>query len=259
MSHEEASELLGAYALDAVDGEELAELEAHLAGCPRCRAELDSLREVAAAMGNSVAPLPEGLWSSIASRLPERHDEDGEPPADAAARTRGAVAVPPARPRSHPRGGAPSSPRSGLPPWPRPPWPSCSASGWCAPTTGSRACSRRGGVSRRPSTAALRAPGHQVVNLDTASHARAGPVRGAARRTWLPGLVDHAPAERRRDLPAVGDRRERADLARPPRRCAAAGRVHHGGRQAAVELEHHRRTGGGSVVPTGPILATGTV
>jgi anti-sigma-K factor RskA len=30
-------------------------------------------------MGNSVEPLPEGLWSSIASHLPERHDE--EPPA----------------------------------------------------------------------------------------------------------------------------------------------------------------------------------
>ena len=63
MSHEEASELLGAYALDAVDGDECTELEEHLETCPRCRAELDGLREVAAAMGNSVEPLPEGLWS----------------------------------------------------------------------------------------------------------------------------------------------------------------------------------------------------
>src|SRR5271157_3794237 len=80
MSHNEASELLGVYALDAVDGEELTELEAHLVTCPRCRAELDGLREVAAAIGNTVEPLPEGLWSSIASRLPERHDEDAEAP-----------------------------------------------------------------------------------------------------------------------------------------------------------------------------------
>lgn len=79
MSHDEASELLGAYALDAVDGEEHTELEAHLETCPRCRAELDSLRDVAAALGNSVEPLPEGLWSHIASRLPE-HQADEEPP-----------------------------------------------------------------------------------------------------------------------------------------------------------------------------------
>lgn len=80
MTHEEASELLGAYALDAVDGDEYVELEAHLDACPRCRAELDSLREVAAAMGNSVEPLPEGLWSQIASRLPERREDDEPPP-----------------------------------------------------------------------------------------------------------------------------------------------------------------------------------
>ena len=80
MSHDEASELLGAYALDAVDGEERTELEEHLETCPRCRAELDGLREVAAAMGNSVEPLPEGLWSNIASRLPERQGDEEPPP-----------------------------------------------------------------------------------------------------------------------------------------------------------------------------------
>ena len=47
---------------------------------PRCRAELDGLREVAAAIGNTVEPLPEGLWSNIASRLPERPDDDESPP-----------------------------------------------------------------------------------------------------------------------------------------------------------------------------------
>jgi anti-sigma-K factor RskA len=80
MSHDEASDLLGAYALDAVDGDEFVELEEHLETCPRCRAELDSLREVAAAMGNSVEAVPEGLWSQIALRLPDRHDDE-EPPA----------------------------------------------------------------------------------------------------------------------------------------------------------------------------------
>ena len=72
MTHEEASELLAVFALDAVDSDEHEQIEAHLAECPRCRAELDAHREVAAALGNSVEPLPEGLWSSIASRLPPR-------------------------------------------------------------------------------------------------------------------------------------------------------------------------------------------
>lgn len=80
MTHDDASELLGAYALDAVDGREHTELEAHLESCPRCRAELDGLREVAGALGNSVEPLPEGLWSQIASRLPERPGDEEPPP-----------------------------------------------------------------------------------------------------------------------------------------------------------------------------------
>ena len=80
ISHDDASELLGAYALDAVDGDELAELEEHLATCPRCQAELDSLREVAGALGNSAEPLPEDLWSSIASQLGHDPSIDEEPP-----------------------------------------------------------------------------------------------------------------------------------------------------------------------------------
>jgi anti-sigma-K factor RskA len=79
MSHDEAAELLAVFALDAVDSREYDEIEAHLAECPRCRAELDAHREVAAALGNSVEPLPEGLWSSIASRLPPRPDEEPPP------------------------------------------------------------------------------------------------------------------------------------------------------------------------------------
>ena len=80
ISHDDASELLGAYSLDAVDGDELVDLEEHLASCPRCRAELDSLRELAGALGNSVEPPPEGLWSKIADQLGARRDEDVEHP-----------------------------------------------------------------------------------------------------------------------------------------------------------------------------------
>jgi anti-sigma factor RsiW len=75
MSHDEASELLAVLALDAVEGDEHERIEAHLAECPRCRAELDAHREVAAALGNSVESLPDGLWDSIARRLPPRQDD----------------------------------------------------------------------------------------------------------------------------------------------------------------------------------------
>ena len=42
--HRELRERLGAYVLEALDDDERAEVEAHLAGCPECRAEADDLR-----------------------------------------------------------------------------------------------------------------------------------------------------------------------------------------------------------------------
>ncbi|MGP0031053.1 MAG: anti-sigma factor domain-containing protein [Acidimicrobiales bacterium] len=79
MTHEETVEILATYALDAVEADEREAVERHLADCPRCRIELDALREVTTALGNSVEPLPEGLWSSIAARLDGRHDEVPRP------------------------------------------------------------------------------------------------------------------------------------------------------------------------------------
>ncbi len=61
--------MLGAYALDAVEPEEAAQLEDHLATCPRCRAEIDEHRFVAGAMGNTVEELPPHLWDRIAGQL----------------------------------------------------------------------------------------------------------------------------------------------------------------------------------------------
>lgn len=74
MSHEEIEELLGAYALDAVEPAEAGLIEAHLAECPRCRAELKQHREVAALLGNAGAEAPPDLWDRIASHL------ESEPP-----------------------------------------------------------------------------------------------------------------------------------------------------------------------------------
>jgi anti-sigma-K factor RskA len=68
MTHEELQELLGAYALDAVEPDEAAQLEAHLAECPSCQAEVAAHRETAAKLGNA-AETPPQLWDRIAANL----------------------------------------------------------------------------------------------------------------------------------------------------------------------------------------------
>jgi hypothetical protein len=69
MTHDEVADLLGAYALDAVDADERAAIEAHLATCARCRAEVAEHREVAALLANEGGDAPDGLWSRIADSL----------------------------------------------------------------------------------------------------------------------------------------------------------------------------------------------
>ncbi|MGC9963082.1 MAG: anti-sigma factor [Acidimicrobiales bacterium] len=69
MTHDEITELLGAYALDAVSPEETSEIDQHLAECPRCRAEVAAHREVAGVLGNLGGMVPPGLWSRIADEL----------------------------------------------------------------------------------------------------------------------------------------------------------------------------------------------
>jgi len=71
MSHEDLSELVAAYALDAVDASEALMIEEHLAVCPRCRAELAEHREVTALLAHTGAPAPDGLWDRIAATLDE--------------------------------------------------------------------------------------------------------------------------------------------------------------------------------------------
>lgn len=71
MSHDEIIELLGAYALDAVDDDERAVVEAHLATCSRCRAEVAEHRETAALLAHGGGDAPEGVWSRIAGALEE--------------------------------------------------------------------------------------------------------------------------------------------------------------------------------------------
>jgi len=70
-SSAELEELLGAYALDAVDADEREQVERHLAECPRCRAELGEHLEVAGQLGQGGGAAPDGLWGRIASSLEE--------------------------------------------------------------------------------------------------------------------------------------------------------------------------------------------
>lgn len=258
MSHEEASELLGAYALDAVDGEEFTELEAHLATCPRCRAELDSLREVAAAMGNSVEPLPEGLWSSIASRLPERHDDD-EPPAMprlVSSEGRSSFRPPPTDGRNSRRRNVVATLGA-----------IAVAAAAVAIVLGIglvRADNRVSGLQAAAGqtstvSAALRAPGHKLVDLDTTSHTQLAQFvvlpdgRGymvsstmpplSAKETYqLWGIVGSEPIS----LGTLGD---------APRQAAFT----MAGSKRPSRLSITAEPSGGSVIPTGPVLATGTV
>src|SRR5487761_2676915 len=69
MNEHEIEELLGAFALDAVDDSEREEVEAHLLVCPRCRAEVAAHREVAALLANGGSVAPEQLWSKIAGEI----------------------------------------------------------------------------------------------------------------------------------------------------------------------------------------------
>lgn len=70
-THQDIQELLGAFALDAVDNDERDVIEGHLAGCPRCRAEVEGHRETAALLAHSGERAPEGVWDRISTALDE--------------------------------------------------------------------------------------------------------------------------------------------------------------------------------------------
>jgi anti-sigma-K factor RskA len=80
MTHDEAAELLAAMALDALDADAHTHVEEHILTCTECQRELDSLREVASALGNTYEAPPEGLWSQIATRLYETDPMDAPSP-----------------------------------------------------------------------------------------------------------------------------------------------------------------------------------
>lgn len=79
VTHEQVQDLLGAYALDAVDPDEQHLIAEHVAQCPRCASEVAEHHEVAAMLGNVGADAPPAVWDHIASRL-ERPPVQDRPP-----------------------------------------------------------------------------------------------------------------------------------------------------------------------------------
>ena len=69
MDHAQFEELLGVYALDALDPGTAAEVEVHLEGCVRCAVEVAQHHEVAGLLANSGGSAPAGVWTGIAEQL----------------------------------------------------------------------------------------------------------------------------------------------------------------------------------------------
>jgi anti-sigma factor RsiW len=71
LSHDEAVELLGAYALDALEPAEHQAVDVHVAACPACRMEVAEHREVAGLLTPGWGTPPAAVWDRIAASLEE--------------------------------------------------------------------------------------------------------------------------------------------------------------------------------------------
>ena len=83
LSRRELEELLGAYALDAVDDDEREQVEEYLARTPEARLLVADYRETAALLAHSGAEAPPGLWERIEHTLEEEPPKLATPPAAA--------------------------------------------------------------------------------------------------------------------------------------------------------------------------------
>jgi anti-sigma-K factor RskA len=72
LTHDETAELLGVYAIDAVEGDEAAAVERHLATCPRCTEEVARHHQTTALLANTGSDAPAELWEQISARLGPR-------------------------------------------------------------------------------------------------------------------------------------------------------------------------------------------
>lgn len=67
--HDQYTDILGAYALDAVEPDEQNQIERHLRTCPWCSAEVAEHREVASLLSHSGTDAPDGVWDRIVAEL----------------------------------------------------------------------------------------------------------------------------------------------------------------------------------------------
>lgn len=265
ISHDEASEFLGAYALDAVGDDELTELEEHLASCPRCRAELDGLREAAGALGNAVETAPEGLWGRIADKLGDHAEAEEPPPMPEL--TTGAPSEPsPFR--------APSTMRT------RRTRRNTLLLGAVAVAASAVAvvlgiglvrsqdnvdnlrhsvAQERAAAARTPAEIALHTPGHQMVSLVNAAHVE------LASFVVLPGGRGYLVSSTLPSLPR-GQTYQLWEVGGPaPISLGLLGPSPHGstftiaGAPSTMKLALTAEPSGGTVAPTGAIVASGTV
>jgi hypothetical protein len=71
LTPEEITELLPAYALDALDDDERAIVDAYLASDAGARDEVDELRVAASMLAHAGGPPPEGVWERLESAITE--------------------------------------------------------------------------------------------------------------------------------------------------------------------------------------------
>lgn len=71
MNHDRLRELVAAHALDALDADEIAVVERHLAECDDCRREFDEHVAVAALIGSQAADtdVPDSLWRRVQAEI----------------------------------------------------------------------------------------------------------------------------------------------------------------------------------------------
>jgi anti-sigma-K factor RskA len=261
MTHDDASMLLGAFSIDAVDAAERELIEAHLAECPRCRAELDGYRDVAAAMGNTIEPLPDGLWSGIVSRLPERADE--EPPPMPRLVSNGASSEPAVRSHRRRRPRMPHGPLATVGTIAMAVAAVAVVLGIGLVRADNQVNQDQQAISQQSTSSAvvtaLETSGHKVVDLDSADHARLAQFvmvpdgRGYLVTSSLPklsgkqvyqlwGIIGKQPIS----LGLLGS---------SPKASAFTASTSPSPTQLSITVE----PAGGSVVPSSPVLATGTV
>ncbi len=76
--HEDVRNDLPAYAVGALEDDERAAVERHLAGCDLCRAELDELVEAAGTLLDAEGPLRPAVWERVSRAVRRRSDPSPE-------------------------------------------------------------------------------------------------------------------------------------------------------------------------------------